>query len=80
MGKQAFGVLTVLDTSIWVPPATYAAFHDAKSFARCYRSSLWEVPTDACSCAELAATVEINGQVEWHSNRTFCRGGGRYRG
>jgi hypothetical protein len=80
MGKLASVVLTVLNISTWVPPATFGAFHDAGSLARYHCSSLWGVPTAACSCAALAATVEIDGQMKWHANRAFYLGGARYIG
>jgi hypothetical protein len=62
--EPCYVILTTLQNSVWVQHAADGQPRDAWFRPKHYRSSLWEIPADVYSRSGLAATLEVDGEVE----------------
>jgi hypothetical protein len=63
MNNKTLAILTALYNSDRASHATNGELRDARSFAKCHCSFLWEVFTDAYSGVQLAATFGPDGKI-----------------
>jgi hypothetical protein len=69
---KPLAVLTALENSVRVQPATSGELWDARPFPRQILSSLWEICTVAYSGIKLAATPEADGKIKYRADRANC--------